>query len=65
MDFYFETQLLLLQTIETEELSDEELRQLLAPSSTLLFEAGRWFVGYIGRQFGKWGSWMQQFVPSA
>jgi hypothetical protein len=65
VELFFETQMMVLQIAQNEELSDEELRLLMAPTSAVLIDACRWLAGYLGRQFSKWGGWLEQAASAA
>jgi hypothetical protein len=64
VELFFETQMMVLQTAQDEELSDEELRLLMAPTYAVLVDVCRWIAGYFGRRLSTWGGQLEQ-VASA
>jgi len=64
VELFFETQMMVLQSTQGEELSDEEMRLLMAPTYAVLLDACRWLAGYFGRRLSIWGGRLEQ-VASA
>ena len=60
MELFFEIHMMTLQMIETEDLTDEELRQLMAPTGTVLIEFGKFIFAAIGQRLSNWGMWKAQ-----
>jgi hypothetical protein len=55
MDLFFEMHILTLQYIQTDDLTDEERAQLLAPTSTIVFQLGKSLVAWLGQRRITWG----------
>ena len=64
MELFFEIQMMSLQIAQTEDLTEEELRQLMSPTSTLLIQLGKPIAAALGQRLSSWGSRLAQIASA-